>query len=137
MLFRSMLKRFRVYNDFQSTKLVRFGPWYGDAESAPSGRSCRLLQDCVTEFGAQGLELDASLVAWGSDFRRVNGAWDSSLAAKYQRGIATVKDAHQLRMNSYRVLLTRGREASVLFVPETSEMDETARYLSESGVLSL
>jgi hypothetical protein len=132
-----MLRRFRVYNDFQSTKLVRFGPWYGDSETDRSGRSCRLLQDCVTEFGAQGLELDASLVAWGSDLRRVDGAWNSSLAARYQRGIATVRDAHQLRVNSYRVLLTRGREASVLFLPEVVEMDETADYLAESGVLSL
>ena len=132
-----MLKRFRVYNDFQSTKIVRFGPWYGDAESDPSGRSCRLLRDCVTEFGAQGLELDAALVAWGEDFRMNGGRWDSSLAARYQKGVATVKDAHQLRLNSYRVLLTRGREASVIFVPPVAEMDETAQYLAACGVLEL
>ncbi|MFM8732449.1 MAG: DNA/RNA helicase domain-containing protein, partial [Phycisphaerales bacterium] len=132
-----MLKRFRVYNDFQSTKVVRFGPWYGDAENDPSGRSCRLLQDCVTEFGAQGLELDAALVAWGSDFRMQAGRWDSSQAARYQSSVATVRDSHQLRLNSYRVLLTRGREASVLFVPPAPEMNETASYLADSGVLLL
>jgi hypothetical protein len=132
-----LLTRFRVYNDFQSTKVVRFGPWYGDAQDAPSGRSCRLLKDCVTEFGAQGLELDAALVAWGGDFRMHGGKWDSSSAARYQKGIATVKDAHQLRLNSYRVLLTRGREASVIFVPPVSGLDETAQYLSECGILEL
>lgn len=59
------LERFGVPNDFQSTKRVRFGPWYSDSEDHPDGRSCRLLRDCVTEFGAQGLELDAVLLAWG------------------------------------------------------------------------
>jgi hypothetical protein len=132
-----LLKRFRVYNDFQSTKMVRFGPWYGDAEGDPSGRSCRLLQDCVTEFGAQGLELDAALVAWGADFRMHQGRWDSSGAARYQRSLATVRDSHQLRLNSYRVLLTRGREASVIFVPRVPELEETADYLSMSGILPL
>jgi hypothetical protein len=51
--------------------------------------------------------------------------------------VAQVQDAHQLRVNSYRVLLTRGREASVIFVPPVTEMDETAEYFSTSGVLSL
>jgi hypothetical protein len=132
-----LLPRFRVYNDFQATKVVRFGPWYADTEGDPSGRSCRLLQDCVTEFGAQGLELDAALVAWGADFRMVSGRWDSSSASRYKRGVAAVRDPHQLRLNSYRVLLTRGREASVIFVPPTGEMDETADYLRASGVLGL
>jgi hypothetical protein len=132
-----LLPRFRVYNDFQATKVVRFGPWYADAEGDASGRSCRLLKDCVTEFGAQGLELDAALVAWGADFRMVSGQWDSSKASRYMRGVAEVRDPHQLRLNSYRVLLTRGREASVIFVPPVGEMDETAEYLSASGVVGL
>jgi hypothetical protein len=132
-----LLPRFRVYNGFQDTKIVRFGPWYADAEHDPSGRSCRLLKECVTEFGAQGLELDAALVAWGADFRREGGRWDSSRATKYQRGMVEIRDAHQLRLNSYRVLLTRGREASVIFVPAVPEMDETAEYLRASGVVGI
>src|SRR5262249_50227682 len=55
-----------IPNDFQSTKRVRVGPWYSDAEDAPAKRSCRLLDTCVTEFAAQGLELDATLLAWGA-----------------------------------------------------------------------
>ncbi len=132
-----LLTRFRVYNDFQSTKVVRFGPWYGDPQDAPSGRSCRLLKDCVTEFGAQGLELDAALVAWGADFKMLGGRWDSSCAARYQKGVATVRDSHRLRLNSYRVLLTRGREATVIFVPPVTDLDETAQYLSDCGILQL
>jgi hypothetical protein len=50
------LVRFGIENDFQSTKRVRFGPWYSDPEDAPNGQSCRHLKTCMTEFGAQGLE---------------------------------------------------------------------------------
>src|SRR5665647_2671467 len=44
---------------------MRLGPWYGDGEE--SHHSCRHLRECVTEFGAQGLELDGVLLAWGTD----------------------------------------------------------------------
>jgi len=63
--------------------------------------------------------------------------WHSSKASRYMRGVAEVRDPHQLRLNSYRVLLTRGREASVIFVPPVGEMDETAEYLRASGVVAL
>ena len=69
------LVQFGVLNDFQSTKRVKFGPWYGDGEHDYGGRSCRLLDTCVTEFGAQGLELDAALLGHGK--RSVDGAYHS------------------------------------------------------------
>lgn len=130
------LEGFGVPNGFQATQLVRFGPWYGDDEHNYSGRSCRRLEDCVTEFGAQGLELDAALVAWGTDLIRRGGAWTNALARGYRKK-ALVRDAFQLRLNAYRVLLTRGRDGSVVFVPPLNELDETFDYLKSSGFLSL
>jgi hypothetical protein len=126
------LEQFDVANDFQSTKRLRFGPWYGDSEDDPSGRSCRRLTDCVTEFGAQGLELDAVLLAWGTDLLRSEGAWNIEKARRYRKK-NRVKDAHQLRVNAYRVLLTRGRDATVVFVPPLAELDETYAYLVACG----
>lgn len=131
------LTRFRVYNDYQATKRIRYGPWYGAPENDPSKASCRLLRDCVTEFGAQGLELDAALVAWGTDLRLRDGRWDMSKARSYKRDAVPLRDPGQLRLNSYRVLLTRGREGSVIFVPPLEEMDETANYFECSGIRSL
>jgi DUF2075 family protein len=125
-----------VRNDFQSTKRVRFGPWYSDDEDEADGRSCRNLRDCVTEFGAQGLELDASLLAWGTDLIRVDGAWSNAKARGYKPN-AHVRDPFQLRINAYRVLLTRGRDGTVVFIPAMQELDETHQYLVESGFRSL
>lgn len=130
------LVRFGVVNDFQSTKRVRFGPWYGDDEDAPGGYSCRLLEDCVTEFGAQGLELDAALLAWGTDFQWTGTRW-SNLRAREYRTPVPIRDPYQLRLNAYRVLLTRGRDGTVVFVPRLSELDATHARLIEAGVQSL
>ena len=132
------LVRFGVRNDFQSTKRVRYGPWYNDDEADIGERSCRHLRDCVTEFGAQGLELDAVLLAWGTDFVLRRGAWVIDRARGYRsQGNARVRDPWQLRANAYRVLLTRGRDAHVVFVPPLSVLNETWTYLCACGFRAL
>lgn len=130
------LVTFGISNDFQSTKRVRFGPWYGDDEHDYGGQSCRLLESCVTEFGAQGLELDASLLAWGTDFVRQGGRWSNARARGYLPQ-AKVRDPFQLRQNAYRVLLTRGRDGTVVFVPPLAILDETFSYLQQSGMSTM
>lgn len=126
------LEGFGVRNGFQATRAVRYGPWYGDGEE--SDASCRHLRDVVTEFGAQGLELDAVLLAWGTDFIRLEGGWSNAKARRYK---ARVKDAYRLRLNAYRVLLTRARDANVVFVPPLQELEETYSFLIQSGFVDL
>ena len=126
------LASFGIPNDYQSTKRVRYGPWYSDSEGAPGGFSCRHLRDAVTEFGAQGLELDAVLLAWGTDFMREKGRWTNRKARGYRHS-HRIKDPFKLRQNSYRVLLTRGRDGTVVFIPPLPELEETRDYLIRSG----
>ena len=97
-------------------------------------RAGRLIQ-CVTEFGAQGLELDGVLLAWGTDLvRRLDDdRWSNARAKGHARG-THVKDPFQLRLNAYRVLLTRGRDCTVIFVPPLAELDATAAWLQAFGV---
>jgi hypothetical protein len=130
------LPNFGIANDFQATKNVRVGPWYGDDEDEYGGQSCRRLDSCMTEFGAQGLELDAALLAWGTDLVRRNGRWSNEFARRYKAG-AHIKDAFQLRVNAYRVLLTRGRDATVVYVPRLPVLDETYDYLATAGLREL
>jgi len=118
-----------VDNSFQTTKRLRVGQWYnakpGDQDS------CCALSTVATEFSSQGLELDCALLAWGSDLLRLNGRW--SIA--HSRGTKTpLRDPMTVRKNVYRVLLTRGRDGSVLFVPADRRMDETFDYIVRSGV---
>jgi hypothetical protein len=90
----------------------------------------------VTEFGCQGLELDAALLAWGTDFIRTAGEWTNDRARRYQNA-GRVRDPYQLRVNAYRVLLTRARDACVVFVPPIPIMDETFDYLLRAGFREL
>ena len=74
-----------------------------------------------------------ALLAWGTDFIRENGVWTNRLARGTQ---GKVHDALALRRNSYRVLLTRGRDGTVIFVPPVGEMKETIEHLERCGVES-
>jgi DUF2075 family protein len=88
----------------------------------------------ATEFSSQGLELDAALLAWGSDLIRENGTW----SIRMSRGTkGKVRDRKQLRKNVYRVLLTRGRDGTVVYVPVSPLLDETWRYLLACGMRPL
>jgi len=54
----------------------------------------------------------------------LENCWSNAKARGYKRG-AHVHDPFQLRLNAYRVLLTRSRDATVAFVPPLAELDET------------
>ena len=88
-------------------------------------RSSYMLEDVVTEFDIQGLELDYTLVAWDADFRFVNGEWTYNTFSgnKWQ----TMHNAEKILYlkNAYRVLLTRARQGMVIFIPKGSGTDHT------------
>lgn len=123
------LGRFGVTNDFPSTRTVKKGPWYID--DPDSRQSCCQLNDVVTEFGCQGLELDFPIVCWGDDFTFNGTEW------KANRVTLKAKDNFNLRKNSYRVLLSRGRDGMFLFVPPLESLNETFNLLIIAGVLNL
>jgi hypothetical protein len=82
------------------------------------------------------LELDAALVAWGTDFMLEDGRWTNRRARRYQAP-NLIHDAFQLRLNAYRVLLTRGRDATVVFVPPMTALDPVWDLLMEGGFREL
>lgn len=88
-------------------------------------RSSSFLEIPATEFAIQGLELDWVGLCWGDDFRKENNGWSyhSFKGSKWQ--IERKDDRKQFIKNKYRVLLTRGREGLIIFVPEGSETDHT------------
>lgn len=128
------LPGFGVLNQFQDSKNMRIGPWFSEGEE--SEHSCRHLIKPATEFQAQGLELDFTIVCWGGDFIRKDGKWSDHLARKFQAGSHVVNPL-QLRVNSYRVLLTRGRDGMIIFVPKLAILDETYEHLKQIGIRDL
>jgi hypothetical protein len=117
-----------VDNLFQTTKRLKVGPWFDDPAS--SAASCCALEQVVTEFACQGLELDFPIVCWGDDLN-----WDGSRFVSRPSKRSELKDPHRLRVNAYRVLLTRGRDGMCVYVPpeEGNAMDSTAAALLQAG----
>lgn len=88
-------------------------------------RSCYALEDVVTEFDVQGLEVDYSITCWDADFRIIDGEW----GYKRFRGSSwtnILKDEDRLYLkNTYRVLLTRARQGMIIFIPKGCAKDIT------------
>jgi DUF2075 family protein len=87
----------------------------------------------VTEFGCQGLELDLPIVCWGDDYRWTGSHWD----ARPVRSKYPLADPVRIRMNAYRLLLTRGRDGMVVFLPPDARLDFTEHALLAAGVRPL
>lgn len=88
-------------------------------------RSSDVLEDAATEFDVQGLELDWACLCWDANYRRVGNQWQA-LQFKGTRWLAVNDEARRTYVaNAYRVLLTRGRQGMVVFVPEGSNEDTT------------
>jgi hypothetical protein len=73
------------------------------------------------------------IVAWGNDLTWNGHDW----VAKRPRGGYPLEDPEQLRRNAYRVLLTRGRDGLVIFVPDDPSLDSTELALLAAGVQPL
>jgi DUF2075 family protein len=122
-----VLPKYGIKNGFHETKQVKNAKWYNSNLGEPG--SCCNMEEVVTEFGCQGLELDMAIVAWGNDF-----LWDgSSWQMRKMRTRIPQQDPHQLRLNSYRVLLTRSREGVVIFIPPAVEFDQTEHAFLAAG----
>jgi len=110
------------------------GRWYN--ESKEHAESCCALDLAATEFDSQGLELDCTLIGWGTDFILQNGKWNNDLAKNY-RTPKNIKNAFTLRRNAYRVLLTRARDGMILYLPNDELLNETREHLIKCGVEDL
>lgn len=80
---------------------------------------CKNLCYSTTEFHTQGLELDTVIVHWDDDLYIQDGQWR---AQHFQRD---VEDPFQIKLNSYRVILTRGRDGTIIYIPPKPILDET------------
>jgi hypothetical protein len=146
LLASSGARRLRAYGlgvSVGATDLPGVQQWYladrGDVRSSYS------LEVTANEYGCQGLEVDKAGVCWGGDM--IWSDQQKSWIYREFKGTRWHRSRNQERRdntrNTYRVLLTRAREAMALWVPpgdvedptrSPAEMDATAQYLSKCGV---
>lgn len=126
-----VLAPFGIDSSFPATKRVKIAPWYNQGRGHPES-GCAL-NSVVTEFGCQGLELDFPIIAWADDYLWNGTQWST----KPSRSKYTIDNPFLLRKNVYRVLLTRGRDGVVVFVPPVTKLDPTYHILLASGMIQL
>lgn len=97
-----------IDNGFTGTRRY-IAAWYNAPPNDP--KSCCQLSRPETEFQSQGLELDLPIICWGDDLRW-EGHWSSQARTAY------ALDSQRLRLNSYRVLLSRGRDGFIIYLPD-------------------
>lgn len=96
-------------------------------------RSSYALEDAVTEFDVQGLELDYTIVAWDADLRLVDNVWEHKNFRGDRWTNIHDEERRQYLLNTYRVLLTRARQGMVVFVPEGDDDDATRQEAFYDG----
>jgi hypothetical protein len=108
-------------------------------------RASDALEQIATEFSIQGLELDYVLLGWDGDLIRQPKWQPRALrGTKWQ----TVRNAEAFanHVNTYRVLLTRARYETIIYVPRGDAEDATrpphiydgiATFLQSCGVADL
>ena len=117
-----------IPNSFQETRVMKIARWYNSG--LEDEKSCKQLKSVMTEFGCQGLELDMALMVWGDDYLWNGVEWNE----RYSRTPFPQRDQHQIRLNSYRVLLTRSRDGLLIHLPQLDKFDKTEEALLAAGV---
>jgi hypothetical protein len=114
----------------------------------PDVRASDALELPATQFACQGLELDHVGLCWGNDLIRRPGraGWIARAFAGSRWQEPRGEAAIAFQINTYRVLLTRARYETVIWVPcgnasdatrDPATFDAIARFLSDCGARPL
>lgn len=128
--------RFGMISSSKSKNLGKYGlkttfqadvaAWFNREPSNYS--SACALNVIISEFDCQGLEVDMPIIGWGDDISWGGSKWIPT---------GSTQDDKNYRINSYRVLLTRGRDGFIVFIPPVVDMDIIEKVFKDAGVRKL
>ncbi len=87
----------------------------------PDVRASDALETFATEYDCQGLELDVVGLGWGGDLLWQAGAWTPRHFSGHRWQAVHKAEERRHIVNTYRVLLTRARYETVIWVPRGSD----------------
>lgn len=99
-------------------------------------RSSNALEVTANEYACQGLELDYVGLCWDGDlvWDQPQGKWIGRSLGGDRWKIIAMKNKQQWGLNKYRVLLTRARLGTVIWVPTGDEEDCTRTPAIYDGI---
>jgi Schlafen group 3, DNA/RNA helicase domain len=139
-----------VWPNFPHLDADAMAHWFLDRW--PDVRASDALELPATQFACQGLELDHVGLCWGNDLIRPRdgqpprGPWQARSFAGTCWQVMHREAAIAYQVNTYRVLLTRARYQTVIWVPlgdpddatrAPAEFDVVARFLGACGARPL
>ena len=90
----------------------------------PDVRGSDALETTATEYDCQGLELDVVGLCWGGDLLRGPHGWLVQRFGGSRWTTVHKPETHGFFVNKYRVLLTRARYETVIWIPRGSDPAE-------------
>ncbi len=131
-----------VWPNFPHLDADAIAHWFLDRW--PDVRASDALELPATQFACQGLELDQVGLCWGNDLIRQPGrvAWQARGFVGTRWQVMRKEAAIAYQVNTYRVLLTRARYETLIWVPQGDTEDATrepavfdaiARFLTDCG----
>ncbi len=135
-----------VWPNFPHLDADAMAHWFLDRW--PDVRASDALELPATQFACQGLELDHVGLCWGNDLVRqpARAAWQARAFVGTGWQLMRREPAIAYQVNTYRVLLTRARYETVIWVPRgdrddatraPAEFDAVARFLAACGARPL
>jgi hypothetical protein len=138
-----------VWPNFPHLDADAMAHWFLDRW--PDVRASDALELPATQFACQGLELDHVGLCWGNDLIRQGGQparapWQARAFVGTSWQVMRREAAIAYQVNTYRVLLTRARYETVIWVPQGDATDRTrdpasfdaiARFLAACGARPL
>lgn len=108
-----------------SNELKEIERWF--LRSWPDFRGSDALEVPLSEFGCQGLELDYVGLCWGGDliWSAGSSSWTPRRMSAPSWQVVRRPEKARFCLNAYRVLLTRAREATCIYVPHGDDDDPT------------
>lgn len=110
------------------------GKWYVD--------DCDKLESAASEFACQGLELNYPVVVISGEYKIDNGKWcinnriieEAKKGNKDYKKVLDYSNRDSIFRNIYRVLMSRGRNGLILFIPDYRPLDETFKFFRNIGI---
>ncbi|HQT74121.1 MAG TPA: DUF2075 domain-containing protein, partial [Acidiphilium sp.] len=132
--------------DFPHMDRQAVASWFLNAW--PDVRASDALEAPATQYACQGLEIDNVGLCWGGDLIRppAGEAWRARRFRGTRWEDIRHKEAASWQVNTYRVLLSRARYETVIFVPPgdagdgtrpPAEFDRIAAFLAAAGATPL
>lgn len=130
-------KRYGCITSSQNPKVKRdtnIARWFNDLPTSLA--SCCQMKVSQSEFDVEGLELDLPVVGWFDDLMWQDGKWvpyKKNWSGQMEKCVPGTPD-YRYRINTYRVLLTRGRDGVLIYVPNKEKLMPVYQVLRDVGI---